>query len=113
MPDFYKNAQVLTPDEFAAQQQTLEAEPMAPMPPASAPVQASPVSTPPLAASPPPEADRPLDTATARMWHMQRDEVVATCRLLRQQADGHAFDAMEARELRRLLSSLVCTLATA
>ena len=95
--DFMRNAEVLTPEELAAQSTQ---EPTVEQLPTRAPLA--------------PLAEAPIDPAAARLWAMQQTEVDATCQLLRVSIDGgEEWTAAEAKELRRLLSSLVCTLSSA
>ena len=148
--DFMKGAEVLSAEEFQAQQQQAAASaapaaaappPPAPMPaaapspaplamgavatataappaapapvaapaPAPAPVVAAPV---PVPVPVPPVVDSPIDATTARLWMMQAGELDTACGLLQGYADG-SLDANGARELRKVLSSLICTLAAA
>jgi hypothetical protein len=158
--DFMKGAEVLSAEEFQAQQQQAAASaapaaaaappPPAPMPaaapspaplamgavatataappaapapvaapapapaPVAAPVVAAPVPVPVAAAAVPvpPVVDSPIDATTARLWMMQAGELDTACGLLQGYADG-SLDANGARELRKVLSSLICTLAAA
>ena len=150
--DFMKGAEVLSAEEFQAQQQQAAASaapaaaappPPAPMPaaapspaplamgavatataappaapapvaapaPAPAPVVAAPVPVP-VPVPVPPVVDSPIDATTARLWMMQAGELDTACGLLQGYADG-SLDANGARELRKVLSSLICTLAAA
>ena len=144
--DFMKGAEVLSAEEFQAQQQQAAASaapaaaappPPAPMPaaaPSPAPLAMGAVATataaPPAAPAPvaapapapapvvaapvpvPPVVDSPIDATTARLWMMQAGELDTACGLLQGYADG-SLDANGARELRKVLSSLICTLAAA
>jgi len=122
--DFMKGAQVLTPDEFTARQQT------APLPSVmSAPVSMSAIPAPtPMAASaaiggfdgwastvgqtysmPPPDA---VDATKARLWLMQRSERETAIRLLAQSALRNGLTDVDSRELRRVLASLIVTLTS-
>lgn len=95
MPDFYKGAEVLTPEEFQAQQQDAPAEV-----PASAMYAPAPTTAPAF-----------IDPAVARMWMVQRNEVDAACTLLARRADGYPLADADARQLRGLLASLSSTVA--
>ena len=123
-PDFMKGATVVSAEEYEAQQAadsvataapTAPAAPAAPVPAAAppAPVPAAPVVA--VAAAPvaAPVDAGPVDPATARLWMMQRGEMDAACALLQQRADGGGLQATEAKELRKHLASLLCTLASA
>ena len=125
LPDFMQGAEVLSPEDFAAQQGE-EAATEAPPPPPQ-PVAAPPPPPPPPSASPlppPPRATVPatvpapaesggamIDPAIARMWLMQRNEVSAATELLNRVAAGQPLSEAETSQLRALLASMVSTVA--
>lgn len=115
--DFMKGAQVLTPDEFTARQQTPLASVMS--------AQVSVAATAASAAiggfdgwastagqtysMPPPDA---VDATKARLWLMQRSERETAIRLLAQSALRNGLTDVDSRELRRVLASLIVTLTS-
>lgn len=123
-PDFMKGATVVSAEEYEAQQAadsvataapTAPAAPAAPVPAAAPPAPVPAAAVVAVAAAPvaAPVDAGPVDPATARLWMMQRGEMDAACALLQQRADGGGLQATEAKELRKHLASLLCTLASA
>ncbi len=121
--DFMKGAEVLSAEEFAAQQQQpaapAAAAPVTPPPvpvpaaPSPAPLVMGAVATATAAPLPPaPAIDGSIDPTAARLWMAQAGELDSACGLLQGYADG-SLDANGAKELRKVLSSLICTLAAA
>ena len=82
-----------------------------PEPPAQAepPAQSTGLAT--TAPAPMAVAAADVDPATVRLWSLQQHEANEACRLLRKQADGQGLDELELWSLRKMLSSLVCTLS--
>lgn len=88
--------------------------PPAPPPPAPSPAPAQVAAQPVAAAAVPAPTviGAPVDPTAARLWMMQAGELDSACGLLQGYADG-SLDATGTKELRKVLSSLICTLAAA
>ena len=113
--DTYKGADVMTPEEFEALQQDDKPATTAATIPAAipAPVPSAPPATPtPASAMPAVVPDTPLDPAMARLWLMQQNERETAVQLLQKRVDGGApLGLDDAFQLRKALTSLICTLA--
>lgn len=118
--DFYKGAEILTPEEFSA----VNAQPGPSIPPPASYAPPEPPQPEPQQPKPPLPMQAPMpafaagvpadavDVATARLWMMQQTERDAALQLLARRPVGNVLSDNETRELRRLLSSLVVTLTS-
>jgi hypothetical protein len=111
MPDFMQGAQVMTADEYAQSSGAPVNQPVPAPAPAPPPQSAISSAAPWSDGAAGVAADVYADPAAARMWLMQYQERDTACRLLSQQAAGAALNPEEARELRKVLASLITTLS--
>ena len=115
-PDFMKNAQVMTSDEFSQQTEAASAAPPVAAPAAVAPAAVSPAAPPAVSVSAAASASMAaagpaIDATAARLWLAQRSERDSACALLSQIAEGTTLSEPDTRYLRSLLTSLVSTVA--